>query len=211
MDSVSTSFDKSLSVRHLSACTDAIQAHSFQYFGSLGTKEQWLPGPRHDPKAIERALARLHPRFHAGHKRRLREVSRRGRSYHWDQHQLEQKLKVWLRNLCRINQGPVSYVYAVERGDLFQRPHVHFQLGGVAQLSIECLDDQWTALGGGRAEIAVFDPVQDTGYTYKKVADSFSARWFAGDDVLWDTNIFRRDRRHNSKEQAALFAKLRNM
>jgi hypothetical protein len=190
--------------------SDAARRQTFQYFGSLGVKSirEFTP-----------ALRVMHP-YSTDFQRRMQELGVSDISTRsgipnvkqtrkvWSAHELHaEKMPQFLRQVAKANQGPVTYIFAVEHGTESERPHVHFQLGGVANVSLTSLKNIWTNMNGGRPYIGLFDPMRDTGYTYKYIVAKQAFKSGEDREVLWDTNLWKHDRRHNSLEQSRQFSK----
>lgn len=107
-----------------------------------------------------------------------------------------------------MNQGPITYFFAIEHGHHFDRAHVQLLLGGVAQVPVASIKNIWVGMNGGRADIHPFNPMRDTGYTYKQIVGQTASRSGVDHEVLWDTNIWKKGRTHNSPEQAEMFRQL---
>jgi hypothetical protein len=189
-------------------CDEAMR-NVFQFFGCLGVKAIQVHTP---------ALKITHP-YRREYLSRLEELGvpdiakysgiQGAEPKHtvWTAHELHSEVMPrFLRQVAKANQGPVTYIYAIEHGMEGERPHVHFQLGGVAKVSLTSLNNIWISMNGGRPHIRLFDPSRDTGYTYKYIVAQQAFRSGEDYEVLWDTNLWKRDRRHNSLDQSREFS-----
>lgn len=130
----------------------------------------------------------------------------------WTANELHsEKMPQFLRQVAKANQGPVTYIFAVEHGTEGERPHVHFQLGGVANVSLSSLKNIWINMNGGRPAIKVFDSTRDTGYTYKHIVKEQAFKSGEDREVLWDTNLWKWDRWHNSFDQSRKFTERQSL
>ncbi|MHB1861619.1 MAG: hypothetical protein ACYCVL_01505 [Gemmatimonadaceae bacterium] len=189
---------------------EELQNHKFQYFGCLGTKKrrEYSPTPEITRNYSDNYLTTLndlgvkHIRERSG-KPRVRAHYKTCTA----QELYAQHMPRFLRQVAKANQGPVSYIYAVEQGTHLERPHIHFELGGVAKVSLSTLQNIWKNMNGGRSDIVDFDSARDTGYTYKCIIAKQASASGTDYEVLWNTNLWKPGRTHNSPEQAALFRK----
>lgn len=166
------------------AFLEEAKRHRFQYFGCLGTKSiiQYSSDPN----------------------------IKRHRTNWTAQELYSEKMPRFLRQVAKANQGPVTYLFSIEHGKNGERPHIHFQLGGVAKVSLNSLRRIWTeGMQGGRAEIHYFDSLRESGYTYKDIIGQAAFGSGIDHEQLWDTNVWKRGRTHNSPTQAHLFERFR--
>jgi hypothetical protein len=149
--------------RDSKAIHEMIRRQPFHIFGSVGCKDipQYSPVRNINPVRTRWTGQELHSR-HVPH---------------------------FLRQVTRASQTPLIYFYSIEHGDYFERPHAHILLGGVANVSPQSLKNLWENMGGGRADIRLFDPMKDTGYAYKTITANHASGSGIDHEVLWDSNI----------------------
>jgi hypothetical protein len=159
-----------------------LSKHTFQYFGSLASKDI----PAYSP------VPNIRP---------VRTV--------WQaQDIMTTHMPHLLRQLAKINQGPISYWFTIEHGYARERPHVHALFGGMARVPGDTIKNIWENMNGGSAVVEMFDPLRDTGYVYKQIVGQHSSGSGVTHEVLWDTNIWKKGRTHNTPEQAEMFNRL---